>query len=195
MQTFKLENPTTTAANFMLQIVADVTNISPAVHFPAIRVTAECAVWQTKDGGFAGEVADWGFSIPGRVDLNHPDIAKALAVVATIDEIAEFNTALEAQLLQLAISKVEDMRSTKEESKPAVDVQDILDKINIERIVRDAVEDANIAENVDIEINSGYGRDFSIDVEFNDDSLIYTIIQGIEEAISEEVEESSESAN
>ena len=195
MQTFKLENPTTTAANFMLQVVADVTNISPAVHFPAIRVTAECALWQTKDGGFAGEVADWGFSIPGRVDLSHPDIAQALSVVATPSEIAEFYKALEAQLLQLAISKVEDMRSTKEESKPAVDVQDILDKIDIECIVRGVVEDANIAENVDIDVNNRYGRDFSIDVMFDERDLIRTITNGIEDAIREEVAEHSESVN
>jgi len=194
MQNFNIQNPSLKSVSFMLSVEAEVALNA----FPTLKVTGECMVYENTvkyndtDHGFSGEVADWGFSIPEK-DASHSAIMQSLSLLLSADQLSELCRTVDAQLLQVAMDKVQSMWSPKqEEVKPAVDVKSLLDNINLRRIVEDAVSDADIASNASVEVNHNYGNEFTIDVEFDDSQLSYTITSSIEDAFADLVVEIEE---
>ena len=184
MQNFNIQNPSLKSVSFMLSVEAEVALNA----FPTLKVTGDCMVYENTDHRFSGEVAEWGFSIPEK-DAQHSAIMQSLSILLSADQLSELCRTVDAQLLQVAMDKVQSMWSPKqEEVKPAVDVKSLLDNINLRCIVEDALSDADIASNASVEVNHDYGNEFTIDVEFDDSALSYTIISRIEDAFADLVE-------
>jgi hypothetical protein len=143
MQNFNIQNPSLKSVSFMLSVEAEVALNT----FPTLKVTGDCMVYcsENTDHGFSGEVADWGFSIPEK-DAQHSAIMQSLSILLSANQLSELCRTVDAQLLQVAMDKVQSMWSPKQEKvKPAVDVKSLLDNtINLRCIVEDAMSDAEL---------------------------------------------------
>lgn len=168
--------------SWMIDVSMQVTNIKEGFPFPAIPVKGQVIVWAKGEhhNQYGVDIADWEFALEGR---DHQRIMEALTLFITAEEYGELTKAIEAELGRIAMDAAEEAPKQSEASDNAVLVEDIMNLFDIKGAIEDAVNDARIEENVDLEVNMSYGRDFIIDVSYDTNDLVRTIADAVEEVL------------
>lgn len=168
--------------SWMISVSTQVTNIKEGFPFPAIPVKGDLIVWAKgeHDNQYGVEIADWEFALEGR---DHQRIMEALTLFITAEEYVELTKAIEAELGRIAMDAAEEAPKQSVPSNKAVLVEDIMNLFDIKGVITDAVNDARIEESVDLEVSMSYGRDFTIEVEYDPTELIRDIANAVEDAI------------
>lgn len=180
--------------SWMIDVSMQVTNIKEGFPFPAIPVKGQVIVWAKGEhhNQYGVDIADWEFALEGR---DHQRIMEALTLFITAEEYVVLTKAIEAELGRIAMDSIEYTAPAKTsaitiDNAPALveaaqSAEDFMNRFSIREAIQTAVVDARIAENVDLDVSMNYGRDFVIEVDYDNSGLIRDIANCVEEYITD----------
>lgn len=181
--------------SWMIDVSTQVTNIKKDFPFPAIPVRGQVVVWAKGEhhNQYGTDVADWEFALNGK---EHSQVMEALTLFISAEEYTDLREAIEAELSAIAIDSIEYNTAPAKTSAITIDnapalveavhtAEDFMNRFSIREAIQTAVEDARIAENVDLDVSMNYGRDFVIEVDYDNSGLIRDIANCVEEYITD----------
>ena len=180
--------------SWMIDVSMQVTNIKEGFPFPAIPVKGQVIVCAKGEhhNQYGVDIADWEFALEGR---DHQRIMEALTLFITAEEYVVLTKAIEAELGRIAMDSIEYTAPAKTsaitiDNAPALveaaqAAEDFMNRFSIREAIQTAVVDARIAENVDLDVSMNYGRDFVIEVDYDNSGLIRDIANCVEEYITD----------
>jgi len=166
-----------------------------------LTVEGEVLVFDAKDGGLDYEVSDWEITELNGETCNHAAVWESMKTLHGDNFTTVFGADIDSALVEVASSMVtaktpQNAPEIATANFDSMSMEERIERVDWEAVrqafernydfghgMQEALDDADLNDNIDVEIRSSYGRDFTIETEVD----TYQIARSVAETMASNV--------